>query len=604
MSSYYQLATLIQDKALKYGKRTALKHFDKKCKQWKTISWRKFAENVEKVAWAMAELGVKEQSNIGIFSQNMPQYFYVDFGAYGNRAATVPIYATSSTSQVKYIVENAEIEYLFVGEQFQYNNAYKVQQETSTIKKIIVFDNDVKFHKDDKTSVYFDYFITTGDNSEAQVLVKVRQQATKETDTASIIYTSGTTGEPKGVVLPHSCFHEVFRIHDILLNPLLGSKESSVCFLPLAHIFEKAWSYYCLHRSATIAINQDPKEIQKTIRQIKPTMFCSVPRFWEKVYIGVKDKVESSKGIMRWLFIDAIKTGKKHNIDYKNAGKTPPIGNSIKFHIYNNTIFRILKTVIGIQHGKLFPTAGAPLSDNINEFLQSVNIPIIVGYGLSETSASVSCYPLGEPFIMGSIGKPLAGIDVKISDEGEILVKAKTVMKEYYRKPEATKESFTEDGYFRTGDAGHIENGVLFLTDRIKDLFKTSNGKYIAPQALETVIAEDKYIDTVAIIADNRKFVSAIVVPDFPALREYAKENNIAFDNNTSLVENEEIKRFINARIELKQAGFATFEKIKKYILVDAPFSIESGEFTNTLKVKRKFVEQKFKEQLDKLYQE
>lgn len=600
--NYYHLSVLVHKHATRYGRKTALKYYDFTDKKWKNISWIQFSTSVMKVAWAMAEMGIKETDNIGIYSQNMPQYFSVDFGAYANRAATVPIYATSSPNQVEYIVNDANIEYLFVGEQFQYNNAFKVQQKSKCLKKIIAFDNNIHFHADDKTSIYFDNFITTGENSNAEVLVKVRMKARKETDTACIIYTSGTTGEPKGVVLLHSSFDEVMKLHDARLT-VLGNKELSVCFLPLAHVFEKAWSYFCLHRAIPIAINQDAKAIQKTVKQVKPTLLCSVPRFWEKVYAGVQEKIDNSKGIVKWLFTDSIKTGRKYKLEYVNKGRKAPLGTAIKFHIYDNTVFRLLKVVIGIQKGKLFPTAGSPLSNSINEFLQSVNIPILVGYGLTETTATVCCYPFTQ-FTIGSIGTIMEGVHVKIGDNNEILVKGKTVMKEYYNKPEATAAAFTEDGYFKTGDAGRLEGDLLFLTERIKDLFKTSNGKYIAPQAIEAQIGEDKYIDIIAVIADDKKFASALIVPDYVALADYAKTNNIEFSDNADLVANKDIQRMVGGRIEILQANFASYEKIKKYTLLAEPFTMETGELTNTLKVKRKFVAEKYKDAIDKMYEE
>lgn len=601
--NYYHLAVLVHRHATRYGKKTALKHFDRTEKKWKSISWREFSDQVMKVAWSMAELGVNEGDRIGIYAQNMPQYFYTDFGAYANRAATVPIYATSSPSQVEYIVEDANIEYLFVGEQFQYNNAFKVQQRSKCLKKIIAFDNNIQFNAEDKTSVYFDYFKTIGESSSTEVTVKVRMKSRRESDIACIIYTSGTTGEPKGVVLPHSCFMEALKLHDKRLT-VINSKELSVCFLPLAHVFEKAWSYFCIHRAIVIAINQDASEIQKTIKQIHPTVMCSVPRFWEKVYAGVQEKISESTGVMKWLFTDAIKTGRKYNLDYKNNNINPPLGTSIKFHFYNNTVFRLLKTVIGIDRGKLFPTAGSALSDTINEFLQSVNIPIVVGYGLTETTATVTCFPF-TGFRIESVGTIIdERIEVKIAENNEILVKGRTVMREYYNKPEATKEVFTEDGFFRTGDAGYMDGNTLFMTERIKDLLKTSNGKYIAPQALETKLAEDKYIDIVVIIADDRKFASALIIPDYPALAAFAEENNIPFQDNEDLVKNEEILRMIDNSIEIKQANFASYEKIKRYRLLPEPFTMQTGELTNTLKVKRKFVTEKYKDIIDEMYKE
>ncbi|MFR9165495.1 MAG: AMP-dependent synthetase/ligase [Dysgonomonas sp.] len=602
MNSYH-LGEMIHLKAFRYKSKPALKYRDNEDKKWKSISWRKLSDFIMKTAWAMAEMGIEAQDRIGVYSQNMPQYFMTEFGAYANRVIIVPIYATSSLSQVDYIIQDAGIEVLFVGEQFQYNNAFKVQQQSTVLKKIIVYDKNVKFHVEDKTSVYFEDFITTGENTNAEVLVNVRLKEVNFEDTACIIYTSGTTGEPKGVVLPHSCFQEVFRIHDIRLTTL-SDKDVSMCFLPLAHVFEKAWSYYCLHRGIVIAINHNPKEIQKSIKQVRPTLMCNVPRFWEKVYEGVSDKINSSKGIMKWIYNDALKTGKKYRLDYVNNELTPPIGTSFKFHLYNNTIYKVLKIVIGINKGKLFPCAGAPLSDKINEFLQSVNIPLLIGYGLTETSATVSCYPPTK-FVLNSVGEPLTDIQVRIDVNDEILVKGKTVMKEYYKKPEETAKAFTEDGFFRTGDAGELTaNNAIILKDRIKDLYKTSNGKYIAPQAIETTLATDKYIDMVATIGDQRKYVTALIVPNYEAVAEWAEEHKVEYDRMSDLLQTKEVNAMIGGRIELLQAAFASYEKIKKFVLLPEPFSMEGGELTNTLKVRRKYVAEKYNDLINKMYEE
>ncbi len=601
--NYYHLSILVHRQATRYGKKTALKYRNPYEKKWKSISWKRFSENVMKTAWAMAEIGVAENAKIAVYSQNMPQYLFVDFASYANRCVSVPIYATSSPSQVEYIINDANVKLLFAGEQFQYNNAFKVQQQTSVLERIIVFDKNVKFHPEDKTSIYFDDFIASGENSNTEVIVRVRMKSRRDDDIACIIYTSGTTGEPKGVVIPHSCFLQVFKIHDIRL-PMTSDKDVSMNFLPLAHIFERAWTCYAIHKGMTIAINQDAKEIQKSIKQVKPTIMCSVPRFWEKVYSGVEEKISGSKGIMRWLYTHAIRTGKKYNLDYKNKDIPAPFGTKVKFFLYNNTVFRVLKMVIGIEKGNIFPCAGAPLSDSIIEFLQSVNIPIIIGYGLTETTATVSFYP-DKKYVIGSVGTLMPEVDVRIDPENnEILVKGKTVMREYYNKPEETEKAFTEDGYFRTGDAGRLENGVLFLTERIKDLFKTANGKYIAPQAIETKIGEDRFIDMIAVIADERKFVSALIVPDYRALEEYAKEHNIQYDTLEELFSNVDILRMLDGRIELLQASFAPYEKVKKYRLLPEPFTMEGGELTNTLKIKRRAVAEKYKDIIDKMYQE
>lgn len=599
---YYHFAELIHRQAEKYGNRTALKHRDNATGKWLKISWREFSDKVMLTAKAMAEFGIKVQENIGVYSQNMPQCLYTDFGAYGNRVVSIPMYATNSPGQIEYIINDAKIRTLFVGEQLQYNNAFKVQKDSKYLERLVVFDPAVKMNPEDKTSIYFDDFLRLGDNAHAESTVKIRMTEAVPEDLATIIYTSGTTGESKGVMLPHSCYLEAMRIHDVRL-PLVTDKDLSMSFLPMTHIFEKAWCYYCLHKGVTIAINQDPKMIQKTLPEVHPTLMCNVPRFWEKVYAGVHEKINSASPAMKKIFLDAIETGRKYNLEYKNKGIPAPCGLKLKFQFYNKTVFTLLKRVLGIERGRFFPVAGAPLSDTVNEFLQSVNIPIAYGYGLSETTATVCFYPeIG--FQFGSIGEVMPGVQVKIDPgNNEILVKGKTVMSGYYNKPEETKRAFTEDGFFRTGDAGRLEGNTLFFTERIKDLYKTSNGKYIAPQAIEMVMSGDNYIEQIAVIGDQRKFVSALIVPAYPLLEKYAGEKGISFESREELVKNKDIIRFIEARVEEHQKNLASYEKVKRFTLLPEPFMM-GCELTDTLKLRRPVVLQKYATEIEAMYEE
>lgn len=599
---YYHFAELIHRQAEKYGNRTALKHRDNATGKWLKISWREFSDKVMLTAKAMAEFGIKVQENIGVYSQNMPQCLYTDFGAYGNRVVSIPMYATNSPGQIEYIINDANIRTLFVGEQLQYNNAFKVQKDSKYLERLVVFDPAVKMNPEDKTSIYFDDFLRLGDNAHAESTVKIRMTEAVPEDLATIIYTSGTTGESKGVMLPHSCYLEAMRIHDVRL-PLVTDKDLSMSFLPMTHIFEKAWCYYCLHKGVTIAINQDPKMIQKTLPEVHPTLMCNVPRFWEKVYAGVHEKINSASPAMKKIFLDAIETGRRYNLEYKNKGIPAPCSLKLKFQFYNKTVFTLLKKVLGIERGRFFPVAGAPLSDTINEFLQSVNIPIAYGYGLSETTATVCFYPeIG--FQFGSIGEVMPGVQVKIDPgNNEILVKGKTVMSGYYNKPEETRKAFTEDGFFRTGDAGRLEGNTLFFTERIKDLYKTSNGKYIAPQAIEMVMSGDNYIEQIAVIGDQRKFVSALIVPAYPLLEKYAGEKGISFESREELVKNKDIIRFIEARVEEHQKNLASYEKIKRFTLLPEPFMM-GCELTDTLKLRRPVVLQKYATEIEAMYEE
>ncbi len=283
--AYYHLGELIHKQALKLKYKTALQ-YQSPNGEWLDLSWKSFSDKIMKTAQAMAEIGLQPNDNVGIYSQNMEKYLITDFAAYANSAVMVPMYATSSPAQLSYIVNDAQIKVLFVGEQFQYNNACKVQQELPVLERLIIFDPKVVLKPEDKRSVYFDDFITTGDNSESLAMVNSRLKQLKESDLATIIYTSGTTGEPKGVMLTHANYIKACRIHDLRLTSL-SEKDLSMCFLPLTHIFEKAWTYYCLHKGITVAVNREPSEIRKTIKQIRPTLMSNVPRFWEKVYDGI-----------------------------------------------------------------------------------------------------------------------------------------------------------------------------------------------------------------------------------------------------------------------------------------------------------------------------
>lgn len=599
---YYHLSALPSLRAKKYGDRVALKYRCYKTDTWIPISWNELSNNIDICANAMAELGIAEQENVGIFSQNKPEWFYVDFGAFKNRAVTIPFYATSSAEQAQYIINDAQIKTIFVGEQYQYDTVRKVKELCASLQHIIIFDETVVKEEGDNQSIYFCDFIAKGKDLKHKEIIAERMSRANTEDIANILYTSGTTGEPKGVVLTHNNYVEQFRGHDIRLDTM-SDKDVSVCFLPLTHVLEKAWCYLCLHKGVQICVNLRPTEIRKTLVEIRPTLMCSVPRFWEKVYDGVIEKINNSKGIMKMVMLDAMKVGQKHNIDYVRLGKKAPFVTRLKYKFYEKTIYKLLKKVIGVENGNFFPTAGAAVPEEVQRFIKSVGINMMVGYGLTETTATVSVTP-DVGYQIGSIGYPLPGVEVKISDEGEILVKGKGVTRGYYNKPEETKKAFTEDGWFRTGDAGHIKDGQLYITDRIKDLLKTSNGKYIAPQALETQLVVDKYIDQITIIANNRRFVSALIVPEYNQLKKYAEENNIKYNSIEELIALPEVKGLYQRRIDVRQESFAHFEKIKRFTLLAEPFSMERGEVTNTLKVKRNKVAENYKDVIEKMYEQ
>lgn len=600
--TYHHLSVLVHRRAEKYGDKVALKYRDYETSQWIPITWNQFSQTVRQVANALVELGVQEEENIGIFSQNKPECLYVDFGAFANRAVTIPLYATSSPAQAQYIINDAQIRYIFVGEQFQYDAAFSVFGFCQSLQQLIIFDRAVVRDPRDMTSIYFDEFLETGKGLPNNDIVEERTSRASDDDLANILYTSGTTGEPKGVMLHHSNYMEAFRIHDIRLVDM-SDQDISMNFLPLTHVFEKAWTYLCIHKGVQICINLRPVDIQTTIKEIRPTLMCSVPRFWEKVYAGVQEKIAQETGLKKAMMLDAIKVGKIHNIDYLRKGKTPPLMNQLKYKFYEKTVYALLKKTIGIENGNFFPTAGAAVPDEICEFVHSVGINMLVGYGLTESTATVSCF-LNQGYEIGSVGTVMPDVEVKIGEENEILLRGKTITKGYYKKAEATAATIDKDGWFHTGDAGYLKGDQLYLTERIKDLFKTSNGKYVSPQALETKLAIDRYIDQIAIIADQRKFVSALIVPVYGFVKDYAKEKGIEYKNMEELLQHPKVIGLFRARIDTLQQQFAHYEQVKRFTLLPEPFSMERGELTNTLKLKRPVVAKNYKELIDKMYEE
>ncbi len=567
--TYHHLSVLVHQRAEKYGDKVALKYRDYETSQWIPITWNQFSQTVRQVANALVELGVQEEENIGIFSQNKPECLYVDFGAFANRAVTIPLYATSSPAQAQYIINDAQIRYIFVGEQFQYDAAFSVFGFCQSLQQLIIFDRAVVRDPRDMTSIYFDEFLETGKGLPNNDIVEERTSRASDDDLANILYTSGTTGEPKGVMLHHSNYMEAFRIHDIRLVDMTD-QDVSMNFLPLTHVFEKAWTYLCIHKGVQICINLRPVDIQTTIKEIRPTLMCSVPRFWEKVYAGVQEKIAQETGLKKAMMLDAIKVGKIHNIDYLRKGKTPPLMNQLKYKFYEKTVYALLKKTIGIENGNFFPTAGAAVPDEICEFVHSVGINMLVGYGLTESTATVSCF-LNKGYEIGSVGTIMPDVEVKIGEENEILLRGKTITKGYYKKAEATAAAIDKDGWFHTGDAGYMKDGQLYLTERIKDLFKTSNGKYISPQALETKLAIDRYIDQIAIIADQRKFVSALIVPVYGFVKDYAKEKGIEYKDMEELLQHPKILGLFRARIDTLQQQFAHYEQVKRFTLLPEP---------------------------------
>lgn len=600
-----RLVEIISKQAQKYGPREAYRFCWRKDGDWQSTSWSDFGRQVEVSAKAIAAMGLLEKDTIAICSPNTPQILITEFGAFKNRLAVIPIYSSSSQDQFDFIVSNGEAKVVFVGDRHQYPLAYNYWKKyPDRVKKIIVFKNDeLDLEPDDEITSFWDDFVRLGMEAgeDTASLVRQREERGLPEDMATLIFTSGTTGEPKGVAITHFNYDAAIDAHLELLTQV-SDTDLSMAFLPMSHILEKAWCFFCITKGIAIAVNYDPRIIQDTIHTVHPNIMCCVPRFWEKVYAGVKEKLEGMGGFQRGMVSRALKCGAKRNLDYVRRGKKVPFFLEKEYKFWDRRLFSKLKLAIGIPNPNLFPTAGAPLSDKIVEFMRSVGIEVLIGYGLSETTATVSFYP-NVNYEIGTVGVPLPGLEVKIGEGGEILVKGDTVTPGYYKNPEANEKSFTQDGFFRTGDAGYFtESGALVLTERVKDLFKTSNGKYIAPQMLESRLAENKFIDEVAVIGDNRKFVTALVVPNLSQLRRWAQEKGIDFSDTKKFVSNPETVTFIMREIDKMQKGVAEHEKIKRITLLPYHFSIMNGEVTNTMKVRRPVIAKRYAKEIESMY--
>ena len=596
------LSVLIHDLAKKYGDKTALTFKKFGSDKWQSVSWNQFSLRVKQVSNALLNIGAKPYDKIAVFSQNCVHYLYTDFGAYGVKLCSIPFYATSSEQQIQYMINDGQVRFLFVGEQDQYDKAHRVFALCPSLERIIIFDSSVRISTHDPAALYFKDFIKLGENLPRQTEVETLYKSASMDDLANILYTSGTTGDSKGVMLTYGQYNAALIANDEVVP--ISEKDRVINFLPFTHIFERGWAYLSLSEGAQLFINTYPHEIQESMRQVHPTCMSSVPRFWEKVYIAVKAKMDEAGPVQRKLFNHALAVGRKRNIEYLANGKRPPLTLELEYKIINKTILSMVRKQLGLEHPNIFPTAGAYVSPEVEEFILSIGIGMVVGYGLTESLATVSCVQLDKKFTIGSVGRPISSIQIKIGEDNEVLLKGPTITKGYYHRDTTNAKAFDEEGYFRTGDAGYMKDGELFLAERIKDLFKTSNGKYIAPQQVESLLLVDKFIDQVAVIADQRKFVSALIVPEFRLVEDWAREHHIAFTCREDLCANEKVKKMLQERINTLQQQLAYYEQIKRITLLPHHFSMESGELTNTLKIRRPIINKNYKAEIDAMYAE
>ena len=602
MQTNSHLSVLIHDQARKYGNRSVLTFRPFGSLQWKTVTWNQFSLRVKQVSNAMLNLNIKPQENIAVFAQNCIHYLYTDFGAYGVKAVSIPFYATSSETQIQFMINDAQVRVLFVGEQEQYDKALRVFTLCPSLERIIIFDESVRISPNDPNAMYFSDFLKLGEGLPRQTEVENLWKTADFNDICNILYTSGTTGDSKGVVLTYGQYQAALEANDKCVP--VGEDDRSISFLPLTHIFERGWAYLCLSEGAEIIINTYPKEIQDSMRQTHPTCMSSVPRFWEKVYQAVKDKIDRSGAVQKKMFAYALSVGRKYNIEYLSHAKRPPLPLALEYKVVDKTILSLVRKTMGLINPNIFPTAGAYVSPEVEEFIHSIGLKMVVGYGLTESLATVSCDHLSEGYTLGSVGRPIEGIQIKIGENDEILLKGPTITRGYYKRDSINAVSFDEDGFFHTGDSGYLKDGELFLKERIKDLFKTSNGKYIAPQQIEALLLVDKFVDQAAVIADQRKFVSALIVPAYSQFEEWARDNGVSYSTIDELCAHPKVNAMMKERIDTLQQTLSHYEQIKRFTILPKPFSMESGELTNTLKLRRQVVNKNYKEFIDKMYED
>ncbi|CAI1774826.1 Long-chain-fatty-acid--CoA ligase FadD15 [Serratia quinivorans] len=563
------------------------------------LTWRQVDTHINRIASALLALGTDVQERIAIFANNGMAWSLADLAVLRLRGVSVPLYATNTPAQAAFIINDADIRILFVGEQAQLDAAIALRGVCPQLIHIIVFDDDADL-RGCEIAQHLSTFEREADLAAFESQLQQRIADCCLQDLFTLIYTSGTTGEPKGVMLDYRNLAAQLYLHDGRLT--VNEEDVSLSFLPMSHVFERAWSFFIMHSGAQNVFLPNTDWVREAMTAVRPTLMCAVPRFYEKIFSAVHEKVARAPWLRRALFHWAIVCGERKFLQ-ERAGK--PLGKLFDLsHRWADKL--VLSKLRGILGGRVrfLPAAGAKLDDNVILFFQAMGINIKYGYGMTETCATVSCWEEGN-FRFGSIGKPLPGIEVRIGEESEIQVRGPVVMRGYFNKPLETAASFTADGWLKTGDAGAIdEGGNLFITERLKDLMKTSGGKYIAPQMLEGTLAQDRFIEQVAIIADARKFVSALIVPSFESLEEYAKSINLKYQDRLELLRHSHILEMFESRLREMQKELARFEQVKKFTLLPAAFSMELGELTPTLKLRRKVIMQRYQSEIDSMYQD
>lgn len=568
----------------------------KKDGRYVPLSTEEVRQEVERIALGLRWLGVVPGDKVILLAENGPWWAMADYAILSIGAITVPIYTSLVPDQIKYIINDSDAKVVIVSDRNLWEKTAAVKKDLLKVAQFISFER-----KPAEGVLPLEKIEAEGEKARLTdpQLFGMTAQAVKPEDTASIIYTSGTTGIPKGVLLSHANFMSNVEILSKILP--FGDKDTDLSFLPLSHVLERLVTFAFMSRGVSMAYAESIETVAENLKEVKPTLMVSVPRLFEKIYARVMDTVLTGSSLKKKIFFWALKVGKTYG---ELTLQKRPIPGSLRRrrNIAHKLVFsKILEKTGGRVH--FFVSGGAPLAKDIAEFFYALGIVVLEGYGLTESSPVIAVNTF-ENLKFGTVGKPIPGVEVKIAPDGEILARGPNIMRGYYKKDEETREAL-EGGWLHTGDIGHLDaEGFLVITDRKKDLIVTSGGKNVAPQPIENVLKQNPYIANAVVIGGSRKFIAALIVPNFEKLEEYAKSEGVAYVNRKDLIQNEAVVRFLLGEVDRSTPNLAPYEKVKKIALLERDFEIERGEITPTLKVKRNIVEDKYKELIDSLYRE
>lgn len=581
------------DAVERYAKPDALQY--KSGGVFKPISHREMAERVRHVARGLRLSGVERGDRVAILSENRPEWAIADYACLTAGLTDVPLYPTLPADQIAYILRDAGAVAIFVSNAEQADKVASIRKDLPALRSVISFDD--KASSADLDSAGLEALGAAGETAEAVAAYKHDADAVQPGDLATLIYTSGTTGPPKGVMLTHDNIHS--NVAGTRVKIPFEGRDVSLSFLPLSHIFQRMGDYMMFATGTSIAYAENFDSVPVNLQEVRPTIVLSVPRLYEKMYARVLQNAVSSGALKRRIFFWARKVADRR-ADLLLAGRRPGRLLERQYAVAQKLVFSKIKERTG---GRLryFVSGGAPLAPEINKFFYAVGLTILEGYGLTETSPVIAVNT-PDAFRIGTVGKPIPGVEVKIAADGEILTRGPGVMKGYYNNPVATAEAIDSEGWFHTGDIGELRDGFLAITDRKKDIIVTAGGKNIAPQPIENRVKTNKFVSQAVMIGDRRKFPSLLIVPNFEQLEAWAKRGNLLWTDRSQLIAMPTVQAKMNEEVMGELEGLAHFEAPKKVALLEHDFSIESGEMTPTQKVKRRVVDQHYKRLIDSLY--